>query len=189
MEANAGSARLTSGDVAPATADGGASRRRRRWLAGIAAGLTLLAGGIAVGGYLALRAHRDSQALGSANAAAVAAAKDCLAATQPADAAALPASQHKLDECSTGAFEVQAAWYSAILTEAYQAQNIHVRLPDMDAAVERTNDDGSIVALVVFRATISQDGMADRENSYRIRVTMVRENGQYKIAQLDQVAK
>lgn len=186
MEKDAGPAQLTARDAAPA---GGPSRRRRRWLAAVAAALTLLAGGIAVSGYLVLCAHRDNQAATAANAAAVAAAKDCLAATQPADVAALPASQRKLDDCATGDFGTQAAWYSAILTEAYQAQNIHVRLPEMHAAVERANADGSIVALVVFRATISQEGTADRENSYRIRVTMVRENGRFKIAQLDQVAK
>ncbi|WP_287035186.1 Mce protein [Mycobacterium sp.] len=168
---------------------GGLTARRRRLLAATAAILTVLAAATTTGGYLALRAHRDSQAGTLADAAALAAAKDCLAATQPVDVTALPASQRKLDECATGAFGTQAGWYSAILTEAYQAQNMHVRLPEMDAAVERTNDDGSIVALVVFRAAMSQQGMPDRENSYRIRVTMVRRDGQYKISQLDQVAK
>ncbi len=189
MEADAGAGRLISRHAPSANAGKVTARRRRRWLAAIAAVLTLLAGGITVGGFWVLRAHRASQAITRANAAAVAAAEDCVAATQPADLAALSASQRKLDECATGAFQTQAAWYSAILTEAYQAQNIHVQLPEMHAAVERTNDDGSVVALVVFRAKISQEGMADRENSYRIRVTMVRANGHFKIAQLDQVAK
>jgi len=175
METDAGPGRLTG--------------RRRRLLAATAVLLTVLAGATTVAGYLALRAHRDHEAGAVADAAALAAAKDCVAATQPVDVTAIPASQHKLDDCATGAFGTQAGWYSAILTEAYQAQNMHVRLPEMDAAVERTNDDGSIVALVVFRATISQQGMPDRENSYRIRVTMVRRDGQYKISQLDQVAK
>jgi Mce-associated membrane protein len=31
--------------------------------------------------------------------------------------------------------------------------------------------------------------MADRENSYRVRVKMVPDNGQFKVAQLDQVAQ
>lgn len=175
METDAGARRLTA--------------RQRRLLAATAAVLTLLAAGTTASGYLAIRAHRDNQTGTVADAAAIAAAKDCIAATQPLDVTALPASQHKLDDCATGAFQTQAAWYSAILTEAYQAQNMHVHLPEMDAAVERTNDDGSIVALVVFRATISQQGMPDRENSYRIRVTMVRRDGHYKISQLDQVAK
>jgi Mce-associated membrane protein len=188
MEDDAGPSRLSSRDAA--TTGGGASRRRRRqWLCAIATVLTLLAGGIAVSGYLGLRAHRKIQAISDADAAAVAAAKDCVAATQPADVAALPASQHKLDECATGEFGTQATWYSAILTEAYQAQNTHVQMEEMHAAVERTNDDGSVTALVVFRAEISQEGMIDRENSYRIRVKLVRENGRFKIAQLNQVAK
>ncbi|MGH3555925.1 MAG: Mce protein [Mycobacterium sp.] len=189
MEDDAGPGGLTSADAPAATTRADLSHWRRRWLVAVAAALMLLAGSIGVSGYLVLRAHQTNQAVTDANAAAAAAAKDCVAATQPADVAALPTIQRTLDECATGEFKTQAAWYSAIVTEAYQAQNIHVRLPDMDAAVERTNDDGSIVVLVVFRATISQDGLADRENSYRIRVKMMRQDGQFKIAQLDQVAK
>jgi Mce-associated membrane protein len=192
MEADAGAGRLSSRDAAaagPATAHRGASRRSRRWLGVIAAALTLLAAGNGVGAYFALRAHRDSQAIARADDAAIAAATDCVAATQPPDAAALPASQRKLNDCATGDFGTQIVWYSAILSEAYQAINVHVQVPDMHAAVERNNDDGSIVALVAFRAVVSQAGMADRENGYRVRVKMVPENGQFKVAELDQVAK
>jgi Mce-associated membrane protein len=172
-----------------AAASRGASRLSRKWLGAIAAALVLLAGGIGAGGYLALRAHRDSQAITRADAAAVVAAKDCVAATQPPDAAALPASQQKLSECSTRGFGAQIAWYGAIMAEAYQTVNVRVQVPAMRAAVERNNDDGSIVVLVALRSTVSQVGMADRENSYRLRVKMVPEDGQFKIAELDQVAK
>jgi Mce-associated membrane protein len=172
-----------------AAASRGASRLSTRWLGAIAAALVLAAGGIGAGGYLALRAHRDSQAITRANAAAVVAAKDCVVATQPPDAAALPASEQKLSECSTRGFGAQIAWYGAIMAEAYQAVNVRVQVPDMRAAVERDNDDGSIVVLVAFRSTVSQVGMADRENSYRLRVKVVPEDGQFKIAELDQVAK
>ncbi len=172
-----------------AAASRGASRLSRRWLGAIAAALVLAAGGIGVGGYLALRAHRDSQAITRADAAAVVAAKDCVAATQPPDAAAVPASQQKLSECSTRGFGAQIAWYDAIMAEAYHAVNVRVQVPTLRAAVERKNDDGSIVLLVAFRSTVSQVGMADRENSYRLRVKMVPEDGQFKIAELDQVAK
>ncbi|MBS4727945.1 Mce protein [Mycobacterium sp. SM1] len=189
MEEDAGPSRLTPRDADAAATGDGSARHRRRWLIAVASVLAVLAAGVAVSGVAALRAHRSSTAVAAANAAAVMAAKDCIAATQPADVTALPISQRKLDECATGEFKTQAAWYSAILTEAYQAQNLHVRLPGMDAAVERTNDDGSITALVVFRATISQEGAPDRENSYRVRVKLVRENGQFKVAKLDQVAK
>jgi Mce-associated membrane protein len=189
MEDDAGTGGLTSADAPAATTRADLSHWRRRWLIAAAAALTLLAGSIGVSGYLALRTHRINQAAADANAAAAAAAMDCVAATQPADVAALPAIQRKLDECATGEFKTQAAWYSAIVTEAYQAQNTRVRLPGMDVAVERTNDDGSVVALVVFRAAISQDGQPDRESSYRIRVKMVQQDGQFKIAQLQQVAK
>lgn len=165
------------------------SRMNRKGLLATAAALTLLAGGTGFGGYQAVNAHRESQALERANAAAIAAAKDCVAATQPPDAAALPAAHQKLTECSTGDFGAQAAWYGAVLTQAYQAVDVRVQVPQMHAAVERNNDDGSIVALVAFRATVSQTGMANRENSYRVRVKMVPEGGQFKVAELNQVAK
>lgn len=166
-----------------------ASRVTRRWPIVIAVVLVLLAGGAAVGGYLAIQAHQTTAATDGAHDAALAAAKDCVAATQPASAAAIPAAQHKLSECSTGNFGDQSTWYGEVLAQAYQAVDVRVQLPEMYAAVERDNQDGSIDALVVFRATVSQTGMADRENSYRVRVKMVPDHGQFKVAELDQVAK
>jgi len=180
---------IDAAEAGLAAANSGASRLSRRWLVAIAAALVALAGAAGTGGYLALRAHRDSQAITRADAAAVVAAKDCVAATQPPDAAALPASQQKLSECSTRGFGAQIAWYGAVMVEAYQAVNVRVQVPAMRAAVERNNDDGSVVVLVAFRSTVSQVGMADRENTYRLRVKMVPEDGQFKIAELDQVAK
>jgi len=175
--------------AAVAGAERAASRLSARWLGAIAVALVLLAGGTGASGYLALRAHRDTQATARANAAAVEAAKGCVAATQPTDAAALPASQQKLSECSTRAFGAQIAWYGAVLAEAYQAVNVRVQVPDMQGAVERDNDDASIVVLLAFRTKVSQVGMADRENGYRLRVKMVPEDGQFKVAELDQVVK
>lgn len=176
----------TDGAAAPAAAGSPVSRR---WPIAIAAVLLLLAGCACAVGYLATQAHRKSEAITAATDAALIAAKDCVVATQPPNAAALPASRQKLGECSTGDFGEQAVWYGEVLTEAYRAVDVRVRVPAMHAAVERYNDDGSIVALVVFRATVSQTGMVDRENSYRVRVTMVPDNGQFKVAELDQVAK
>jgi Mce-associated membrane protein len=161
----------------------------RRWPIAIAALLLVLAGGAAAGGHLATQAHQKSQANNTANDAALAAAKDCVAATQPASAAAIPGAQQKLGDCSTGTFGDQSTWYGEVLAQAYQAVDVRVQVPQMHAAVERDNEDGSIDALVVFRATVSQTGMADRENSYRVRVKMVPVNGQFKVAELDQVAK
>ena len=175
--------------AAVAGAERAASRLSARWLGAIAVALVVLAGGTGVSGYLVLRAHRDAQAIARANAAAVEAAKGCVAATQPTDAAALPASQQKLSECSTRAFGAQIAWYGAVLAEAYQAVNVRVQVPDMQGAVERDNDDASIVVLLAFRTKVSQVGMAERENGYRLRVKMVPEDGQFKVAELDQVVK
>src|SRR5271156_5758642 len=155
MEEDAGPRGLIPADGAEATAARTSTRLSRCWWGAIATALAVVTAGVGAVGYLALRAHWSSQAATSADAAAVAAAKDCVAATQPPDAAALPAVQRKLDECSTGYFKTQITWYGAVLSEAYQAVNLHVRLPEIDAAVERTNSDGSIVALIAFRAKIS----------------------------------
>jgi Mce-associated membrane protein len=179
----------TSGAAAQAATGTGAPHVSRRWPIAVAATLLLLAGGAGAGGYLAMQAHRKSEAIDRANDAALAAAKDCVAATQPPNAAALPAAQQKLSECSTGTFGDQSTWYGAVLAEAYHAVDVRVQVPEMHEAVERDNDDGSIEVLVVFRATVSQTGMADRQNSYRVRVKMVPDNGQFKVAELDQVAK
>lgn len=183
------SATTDAASTPDSSATGGGSRLGSTGLAALAGVLVVLAGAMAVGGFFALHAHRAAQAIDRADAAAVTAAQQCLAATQPPDAAALASSQQKLSECSTRAFGAQIAWYGTILTQAYQTVNVHVQVPDMRAAVERHNADGSVVVLVAFRAAVSQTGMADRENSYRLRVKMVPEDGQYKIAELDQVGK
>jgi Mce-associated membrane protein len=165
------------------------ARRTRRWPLAAAALLLLLSGAATTGGYYARQAHDRSVARAAAHEAALAAAKDCLAASQPPNAAALPAAQHKLADCSTGDFGEQSTWYGEVLAQAYQAIDVRVRIPEMYAAIERDNGDGSVDALVVFRATVSQTGMADRVNSYRVRVKMVPVDGRFKVAELNQVAK
>jgi Mce-associated membrane protein len=162
-------------------------RLGRGWAAGICVVLVLLAAGAAVGGYLALRSHHDSEAVARHEAAAVAAAKDCVAATQAPDTAAMAASQAKIVECGTGAFAAQAALYSGVLVDAYQAANVKVQVSDMRAAVERHNDDGSVDVLVAMRVKVTNSAVADQEQGYRLRVQMVPEDGTYKIARLDQV--
>jgi Mce-associated membrane protein len=157
------------------------------WVAGICAALLVLAAGAAVGGYLALRSHDDSEAIARAEAAALQAAKDCVAATQAPDTAAMIASQSKIIECSTGEWGVQSPLYSSVLAEAYQAGNVKVAVSDMRAAVERHNDDGSVDVLVAVRTKVTNSETADVEQGYRLRVQMVPDAGVYKIARLDQV--
>jgi Mce-associated membrane protein len=189
MEEDAGSGRLSDPDAGNYTASGSPSRISRRRLIVIAAALAVAIGGVGAGGYASLRAQEHQQAAARFAAAAISAAKACVAATQPSDVGALPATERALEECSTGDFKNQMNLYGAVLSEAYQAVNLRVRLPDIDAAVEHAADDGSVVALLAFHTTISQDGVPDRANSYRIRVTMVPEGGQYKMSRLEQVAR
>src|SRR6201996_6153407 len=96
------------------------SRLGRGWFIGIAAALVVLAGGVGAGGYLALRSHQDSQALARRDAAAMEAAKNCVAATQAPDTTAMAESAQKMIDCGTGAYRSQAILYSSLLVEAYQ---------------------------------------------------------------------
>lgn len=161
----------------------------RGWLVTVCVLLLLLTAGTATGGALALRSHQQAAAAARADAAAVAAAKDCVTATQAPDASAMSASQRKIIECSTGDFGAQAALYSGLLVDAYQAANVQVQVTDMRAAVERHNADGSIDVLVAVRVKVSNSQAADQEQGYRLRVRMAPDGGVYKIAKLDQVSK
>jgi Mce-associated membrane protein len=178
-----------SADTEAADDPGGPSRLGRSWVVGIAAALVLLAGGVGAGGYLALRSHLDSQATARRDAAAVEAAKDCVAATQAPDIAAMAASAQKIIECGAGAFRSQAILYSGLLVEAYQAADAHVQVSDLRAAVERNNPDGSIEILVPLRVKVSNAETQNQEAGYRLRVTMVEDEGKYRISKLDQVAR
>ena len=164
------------------------SRLGAGWMASICAALLVLTAGAAVGGYLALRSHDDSEAIARADAAALQAAKDCVAATHAPDTAAMTVAQTKIIECSTGDFSAQASMYSSVLVEAYQAANVKVAVSDMRAAVERHNADGSVDVLVAVRVKVTNSETADQEQGYRLRVQMSPDAGTYKIARLDQVS-
>ncbi|MGE2715888.1 hypothetical protein ACQI4L_17665 [Mycolicibacterium litorale] len=169
--------------------DGGRRPPRlgRGWLAAICVVLLLLSAGAGAGGYLALRSHQDSTQLAANEAVALAAARDCVAATHAPDAAAMTASQAKILECSTGDFGVQAGIYGGLLVDAYRAANVQVQVSDMRAAVEKHNDDGSIDVLVAVRVKVTNSEAADQEQGYRLRVQMAPADGTYKVARLDQV--
>jgi Mce-associated membrane protein len=179
----------TEGDTDDVADDGKPSRLGRGWLVGIAAALVVAAGGVGAGGYLALRSHRESQDIARRDDAAVQAAKDCVAATQAPDTTAMAASAQKIIDCGTGAFRSQAILYSGLLVEAYQAANAQVQVSDLRAAVERNNSDGSVDVLVPLRVKVSNSATQNQEAGYRLRVTMVSDEGKYRIAKLDQVAK
>ena len=165
-----------------------AARRRQehfgRGLAGrdLCVARPRLTAGAAVGGYLALqvarpeRGHRRDE-----DALAVARAKECVAATQAPDVAAMTASQTKVIECATGDFGVQANLFASMLVDAYQAANVSVQVSDMRGAVEKHNDDGSVDVLVAVRVKVTNSQAADQEQGYRLRVNMAPADGTYKI--------
>lgn len=165
------------------------SRLGRRQLIGICALLVLLAAGLVALGCLGLRDHAASQAMARDNADALAAAKTCVLATQAPDPGDVSLSQQKMLNCSAGEFRTQAALYAQILPPAYQAAKVHVELTEMGAAVERNNPDGSIDILVAFRIKVDNIEATGREAGYRLRARMIREDGQYRIGKLDQVAR
>jgi Mce-associated membrane protein len=173
----------------PPVVEGNPSRLGRGWLIGITAALLLLAGGVGTGGYFALRANQESQAIARHDAEAVRAAKDCVVATQAPDVNAMTAGAQKIIDCSTGNFRAQAVLYSSLFVQAYQVANVHAQVSDMRAGTERNNDDGSVDVLVAFRVKVSNSQSPDREVGYRLRVKMVSAEGQYRIANIDQVAK
>jgi hypothetical protein len=177
-----------AGDAGVAGAERRPSRVSRGWLVGIAAALVVAAGGIGVGGLLALRYHHQSQAIARNNAAALKAAIDCVSATQAPDTNAMIASEQKIIDCGTDTFRSQALLYSNMLVQAYQASNIHVQVSDVRGAVERNNKDGSVDVLVAMRVKVSGD-KSENETGYRLRVKMATADGQYKISKLDQVTK
>jgi hypothetical protein len=184
------SSKVAADDVVE-TEDAGdaASRLGRGWVAGIAAALAVFAGGIGFGGYYALHAHQESQATARNNAAALQAAKDCVAATQAPDTGTMAASEQKIIDCGTDVYRTQALLYTSMLVQAYQAANVHVQVSDERAAVERNNSDGSVDVLVALRVKVSNDQAQNQETGYRLRVKMAPVDGQYKIARLDQVTK
>lgn len=176
-----------SGDSQEAATGG--SRLSGRLLAVVSVALLIVAAAVGAGGYLALRAHQKSVATARAEAAALAAAKDCVTATQAPDASAMQASQRKIIECATGGFGAQATLYSGLLVDAYQAAKVQVQVSDMRAAVERHNDDGSMDVLVAMRVKVSNSEAQGQEQGYRLRVKMMPDEGTYKIADLAQVSK
>jgi len=184
----------TPGVLAPDAAEtvpapGGSRLATRRWVVGVCAVLLVVAAAVGTGGYLALRSDHSSRAAAQAEVLALAAAKDCVAATQAPDATAMAASQRKIIDCATGDFGAQATLYSGVLVEAYQAANAKVEVTNLRAAVERHNADGSMDILVAVRVQVSNSDVQQQEQGYRLRVRMAPDNGVYKIARLDQVSK
>lgn len=163
------------------------SRIGRGMAVAICAALLVLATAGGVAGYLMLRNDRQVAASDRAEAAALQAAKDCVAATHAPDTAAMTAAQSKIIECSTGDFAVQSSLYAGVLVDAYQAANVQVQVADMRAAVEKHNDDGSFDILVAVRVKVTNSDIADQEQGYRLRVKMAPDEGTYKVANLDQV--
>lgn len=180
-------------DPEPVVQDSSARPERRPerlgagWVAAICAGLLVLTGGLAAVGYLASQANARSAQIGRDDAVALQAAKDCVTATQAPDTASMGASQAKIIQCSTGDFGAQAGFFSGMMVEAYQAANVKVAVSDLRAAVERHNADGSVDILVAVRTKVTNSQAADQEQGYRLRVTMQRDEGTYKIANLVQV--
>jgi Mce-associated membrane protein len=164
-----------------------AERLGRGALVAIIAALALVAAGVGVGGYLALRAHQRSEVIAAQDALALDRAKECVTATQAPDVAAMTASQSKIIECATGAFAVQANLYSGMLVDAYQVANVAVQVSDMRAAVVKHHDDGSVDVLVALRVKVTNSQAPNQEQGYRLRVTMAPADGTYKVSTLEQV--
>lgn len=204
MEGDAGSGQLTP--TPPLTADetvvpdselsdhvddaGSDSRLMTgRWPRAVIGGLAAAALLLTAAGVLALIGHRHNAAAARDEAVAVAAAKDCITATQAPDVKAMNDSQRKIVECSTENFAAQANLYGGLLADAYKTVNAQVKISDMRAAAEKRNPDGSIDVLVATRVAMSNNQQVNQELSYRLRVKMAPDAGTYKIDSIEPVSK
>ena len=179
------SARVDDAGAAPESDSRLSGSRLNRVIAGIAAAaLVLVAAGV-----LALFGQRGSAKAVDDEAIAVAAAKDCITATQAPDVKAMAESQRKIVECSSENYAAQANLYSGLLFDAYQTVNAQVKVVDMRAAAEKHNPDGSIDVLVATRVAMSNTQQQDQELSYRLRVRMVPSGGTFKIDNIEPVSK
>lgn len=201
MEGDAGAGPLNSGEAEdPTASEPGidstdtavvevSTRLGGRWVLAICTTLLLMAAALGVGGYFGLRYHRESEQLARDNAAAVAAAKDCVLATQAPDVTDMATAERKIFDCSTGEFRHQYMVYSGVYVQAYRAAQVKVQVSELRAAVERDNNDGSVDVLVALRIKADNVEAQGREFGYRLRAQMARDNGAYRIAKLDQVAR
>jgi Mce-associated membrane protein len=198
MEGDAGSGQLTP--TAPLTADETVepdtglnvptSRlATSRWLTGVCAAIAIAALVLTAAGVLALVGHRNTSAATSGEAVAVAAAKDCIAATQAPDVKAMAEARRKIVGCATDNYAPQANLYSGLLTDAYEAAKAQVKISDIRAAPEKHNADGSIDVLVATRVSMSNIDQQNQELSYRLRVRMVKVGDTYKIDSIEPVSK
>lgn len=206
MEGDAGASRLnptddgsTDDEIVSETPDDSApeaevssedrpSRLSRGWFVAMFAALLVLAAGVAAGGYLALRLHDENADAARAEDQAVAAAKECVSATNAPDPTTMAASVQKIIDCSTGDFGAYAKMMAPVMVEAYQAANVKMEVTDMRAAAERQNDDGSIDVLVAFRFRAPNNpDTQNAEIGMRLRAQMKPDEGRFKIAKLDPV--
>ena len=196
MEGDAGSGQLTP--TPPVTADetpepdsalNASAIQPTRWLTRVCAVIAVAALALTAAGVLALLGHRKTSAAINGEAVAVAAAKDCIAATQAPDVKAMKESQRKIVDCATENYAPQANLYSGILADAYEATKAQVKIADIRAAAEKHNPDGSIDVLVATRVAMSNIDQQGQEISYRLRVRMVPSGGTYKIDSIDPVSK
>ena len=208
MEGDAGSGQLTptpplasAEPTEPGSADPGplggvsgsdapASRLAdSRWLVGICATIAVAALVLTALGVLALLGHRGTAAAVRGEDLAVAAAKDCIAATQAPDMKAMVDSQRKIIDCATENYAPQANLYSGILADAYETVKAQVKVTNLRAAAEKHHPDGSIDVLVATRVAMSNMDQQGQEVSYRLRVRMVPVGGTYKIDSIEPVSK
>ena len=159
------------------------------WFRAVLGGLVAAALLLAVAGVVSLIGHRQDAAAARDEATAVAAAKDCIAATQAPDVKAMNDSQRKIVECSTENFAAQANLYGGLLADAYKTVNAQVKITDMRAAAEKHNPDGSIDVLVATRVAMTNNQEINQELSYRLRVRMAKDAGAYKIDSIEPVSK
>lgn len=188
-EQNSIPAEAADAAAVPPGPERGPSRVGRRWAVGIAAGLTLAAAAVATGGYFSLRDHQASERIDAGNIAAVAAAKECVAATQVPSSPDMVEAERRILECATGQFYMQALQNSGMFVKAFRLGQVHTEVAEIRAAPERDYPDGSVDVLVAFRVKVDNVEAKGKEYGYRLRAQMTPVDGVYRIAALQQVSR
>ena len=160
-----------------------------RWPIGLCIAIGVAALALAAVGVLALLGGRATAAATRGEDVDVAAAKECIAATQAPDVKAMAESQRKIVDCATENFAAQANLYGGLLVEAYETVQAQVKISQIRAAAEKHNPDGSIAVLVATRVAMSNVDQQGQEISYRLRVKMVPDGDTYKVDSIEPVGK
>jgi len=188
-EARARAARLRLEARAGVTSTAEKSPPRRRtgkwlWRALGAVGAVVLCALLGLGGWLFVQ-HRDAEQANAHVAEATAVAKQGVINMMSLDFNNAQASVQRVLDGSTGKFKEEFQGQSDMMVKALQQSKVVTEVTVNSAAVQSMTADSAVVLVAAqSQASNATDGRREPQK-FRIVVTLQREGGQYKIAQVD----